>query len=60
MGELWKVFYDSKTGEELGAYTIRGTFDGEEQATRELLAYEKKIPVDQIITKIERRKSKLT
>ncbi len=60
MGELWKVFYDSKTGEELGAYTIRGTFDGEEQATRELLAYEKGIPADQIQTKIERRKSKLT
>ena len=55
MGELWKVFYDSKTGEELSAYTIRGTFDGEEQATRELLAYEKKIPADQIITKVERR-----
>lgn len=55
MGELWKVFYDSKTGEELGAYTIRGTFDGEEQATRELLAYEKEIPADQIRTKIERR-----
>ena len=30
MGELWKVFKDSKTGKELCAYTIRGTFDGEE------------------------------
>lgn len=55
MGELWKVFYDSKTGKELSAYTLRGTFDGEEQATRELLAYEKGIAADQIQTKIERR-----
>ena len=55
MGELWKVFYDSKTGEELGAYTIRGTFDGEEQATRELLAFEKGIPAEQILAEIERR-----
>ena len=55
MGKLWKVFYDSKTGAELCAYTIRGTFDGEEQASRELLAFEKGIPADQIRTKIERR-----
>ena len=55
MGELWKVFYDSKTGEELGAYTLRGTFDGEEDSTRELLTFEKGIPAGQIQTKIERR-----
>ena len=30
MGELWKVFKDSKTGKELFAYTLRGTFEGEE------------------------------
>lgn len=56
MGELWKIFYDSKTGEELGAYTLRGSFDGEEQATRELLAHDKGIPVDRIRTKTERRR----
>ncbi len=58
MGELWKVFYDSKTGEELGAYTIRGTFDGEEQDARELLAFKKGIPAEQIRTEIERRATK--
>ena len=55
MGELWKVFYNSKTGAELCAYTIRGTFDGEEQATREQLAHEERIPADQIETRIESR-----
>ncbi len=55
MGELWKVFFNDKTGKELCAYTIRGTFDGEEQATRELLAHEKGLPAEQIRTRIERR-----
>lgn len=55
MGEQWKVFYNSETGAELCAYTIRGTFDGEEQATRELLAFEKGIPAEQIKTRIESR-----
>lgn len=55
MGELWKVFYNSKTGEELSAYTLRGTFDGEEQATRELLAHDKGISAEEIETRIERR-----
>ena len=58
MGELWKVFYDGKTGEELGAYTLRGTFEGEEQATRELLAHDKGIPAEQIRTEIERSATK--
>ena len=53
--ELWKVFFNSETGEELIAYTLRGTFQGEEEATRELLAYENGIPAEQIRTKIERR-----
>jgi hypothetical protein len=53
--ELWKVFYNQMTGEELSAYTLRGTFQGEEEATRELLAYENGIPAEQIRTKIERR-----
>ena len=58
MGELWKVFKDSKTGKELFAYTLRGTFEGEEQATRELLAFEKGIPAEQIRAEIERRATK--
>lgn len=55
MGELWKVFVDTTTGRELCAYTIRGTFDGEEQATREMLAHENGLQTDQIKTRIERR-----
>lgn len=35
----WKVFYYND--KEIGAYTIHGTFEGEEQATKELLANEK-------------------
>ena len=58
MREPWKIFYDSKTGEELGGYTLRGTFEGEEQATRELLAFEKGIPAEQIKAEIERRATK--
>ena len=55
MGEQWKVFYNSETGAELCAYTIRGTFDGEEDDTRALLAHEKGIPAEQIKTRIESR-----
>lgn len=55
MREPWKIFYDSKTGEELGGYTLRGTFEGEEENTRILLAHDKGIPPEQIKTKIERR-----
>ena len=31
--EKWKVFYYNE--KELGAYTLKGTFDGEEEATKE-------------------------
>lgn len=55
MGKQWKVFYNSETGAELCAYTIRGTFDGEEDDTRALLAHEKGIPAEQIKTRIESR-----
>lgn len=53
--EYWKVFTDSETGRELCAYTIRGTFPGELEATRELLAHENGLPVDQISATIESR-----
>lgn len=36
--EKWKVFYLHDKA--VCAYTIRGTFAGEEKATKELLAYE--------------------
>ena len=54
--EKWKVFRDKDTGRELCAYTIRGTFPGEEDATRELLAAEEGINPDRITVSIERRK----
>ena len=52
MRELWKVFYNRKTGEEYTAYTLRGTFQGEEEATAELIATEKGIDRADIATKI--------
>ena len=55
--EKWKVFRDKDTGRELCAYTIRGTFPGEEDATRELLAAEEGINPDRITVSIERRKT---
>ena len=51
--EKWKVFYYNE--KELCAYTLYGTFDGEEQATKESLANENKIDIDDIIVKIETR-----
>lgn len=57
MMEKWKVFRDRKTGRELCAYTIRGTFPGEETATVELIAAEEGITPDQIKITIENRKT---
>lgn len=51
--EKWKVFYHN--GKELGAYTLYGTFEGEEQATKELLAAEEGIDIKDIEVKIEER-----
>ena len=51
--EKWKVFYHNK--KELCAYTLNGTFSGEEQATKELLASENGININDIIVKIEER-----
>lgn len=56
MKEPWVVFYDNQSGEELCAYTVRGTFSGERKATKEMLAYEQGIPTTQISTKTEMRK----
>ncbi len=53
--EKWIVFKDTQTGRELCAYTIRGTFPGELEATRELLAHENGLQVDQISATIESR-----
>lgn len=54
--EKWKVFRNKDTGRELCAYTIRGTFPGEEANTIEILAHEEGIAPDQITVTIENRK----
>ena len=56
MVEVWKVFYNKNTGENYGGYTMEGTFAGEEEATKALLAGERGISPDDIGTRIERRK----
>ena len=57
MREEWKVFYNRYTGEEYAAYTIRGTFDGEEEETRQLVAAEHGLDPEEIGTKTERRRT---
>ena len=54
MKEPYVVFY-LLGGEQLAAYTLRGTFAGECMATRELLAYKHGVRVDDITVKIEWR-----
>lgn len=46
--ELWLVFSD-KNGKELCAYTLRGTFAGEKEATIQELSREHKINANDII-----------
>lgn len=53
MKEEYLVFYHNK--KELAAYTIRGTFEGELEATKELLAYENGISTEAICVKKEYR-----
>ena len=55
--EQWAVFRNKETGQELAAYTIRGTFAGEAEATADLLAAENGLAPEQIIVTIENRKS---
>lgn len=55
MKEEWIVFTDRHTGRELCAYTVRGTFPGELEATVEHLAHEHGISLEQISTRKETR-----
>lgn len=55
--EEWAVFRNKETGQELAAFTIRGTFPGEAEATRDLLAAEHGLPPEQITVTIEDRAS---
>ena len=52
---LWVVF-KNKTGEEICSYTLEGTFAGEMDETKKLLAYDKGISLDDITTEIQDRK----
>ena len=58
--EKWLVFYHGE--EELAAYTLRGTFPGEAEATAELLAYENNITKEaiRVVCEMRRGGKKLT
>lgn len=51
----WKVFTDKRTGKELFAYTCEGSFQGEEEATKNLLCFLKGIEETDIDVYIELR-----
>ena len=51
----WVVFY-APDGRELLAYTLKGTFEGELEATKRQLATENVFRAEDIIVKIEDRK----
>lgn len=51
--ECWKVFY--LCDRELCAYTVKDTFDGEEESTKQFLALENGVAVEDIQVRIERR-----
>lgn len=53
--QAWKIFTNKETGKELMAYTLYGEAYDEEEATKELLAYENGIDVSAIATRIEER-----
>lgn len=53
---MWyKVFTDGTTGGELFAYSLDGEGEDEEQETKALLAYEKRIDEKNILVSLERR-----
>lgn len=53
MREPWIVFYHGER--ELGAVTLRGSFPGEVQATKELLAGERGLRAEDIRVALETR-----
>lgn len=52
--ELWVVFcvHGIETGD---AYTLNGTFSGELEATKELIAYEKGVKPEDVTAKLVKR-----
>lgn len=53
--EHWIMFYNRNNGEQIGGYSVNGTFEGEREATMELLAYENNIHPREIEVKVEVR-----
>lgn len=54
--ELWLMFLHPN-GKELAAYTVNGTFRGEMQATKELLAAENGLQPEEITVKCGRKEA---
>lgn len=52
MKEKSLIFYNKVTGKELLSYSISGSFEGEKDATIELLAYENNIDITDIEIKM--------
>ena len=53
----WVTFH-APDGRELCAYTVQGSFSGEMQATKDLLAYEHGLKPEQISVSIETKNIK--
>ena len=53
MKELYIVFFVN--GKEKAAYTVRGTFHGELEDTKNLIAYENGMDPENVLVKIEQR-----
>lgn len=55
MKKQWFVVFKTETGKELAAYTLAGTFPGEADSTRALLAFENKVKPEEITISKEYR-----
>ena len=51
--QLWKVF--KLNNKEICSYTIYGTFKGEEEATKKMIAFDHNCSIDDILVSIELR-----
>lgn len=54
MAKQWLIFTDPAENE-LCAYTVSGTFEGEMQATKELLAAEHGVSLEDIAVRLEEK-----
>lgn len=53
MSEKWIVFYNKLNGNKLSSMTVEGSFKGEVESVKELLAYENGIDKSNIEVKFE-------